>query len=237
MLVCFCISLLICFFFFLLSDHNYQADYFVAMVRAGYVCVAIIHWPLTWTAGSLTCAQMLMRAIAHGGVRTPEESLHWKLTLGRKSFTAPSFWFYMYLELYLFILLLLFIWRGSHAFDFRLILGERGGSCDCFVPLYASSSSSFFIRLFVMYQVTRRLPKAHSLELQFQPQSQARHGHDQCYRQYSSRTEHRRTIFVPRGVRDWSSLPQETDQDPTHDTFIVKPPHLNKPSPAPPPPH
>ena len=142
----------------------------------------------------------------------------------------------MYLELYLFILLLLFIWRGSHAFDFRLILGERGGSCDCFVPLYASSSSSFFIRLFVMYQVTRRLPKAHSLELQFQPQSQARHGHDQCYRQYSSRTEHRRTIFVPRGVRDWSSLPQETDQDPTHDTFIVKPPHLNKPSPSPPPP-
>ena len=35
-----------------------------------------IHRTLTWTSGSLTCAQMLMHAIAHGGVRTPEESLH-----------------------------------------------------------------------------------------------------------------------------------------------------------------
>ena len=45
------------------------------LVHAGYVCVAIIHQTLTWTTGSLTYAQMLMHAIAHGGVRTPKESL------------------------------------------------------------------------------------------------------------------------------------------------------------------
>ena len=33
---------------FPLSDHNHQADFFVAMVHAGYVCVSIIHWSLTW---------------------------------------------------------------------------------------------------------------------------------------------------------------------------------------------
>ena len=54
-------------FFFPLSDHNHQVNYFVAIVRAGYVRVAIIHRTLTWTTGSLTCAQMLMRVIAHGG--------------------------------------------------------------------------------------------------------------------------------------------------------------------------
>ena len=63
------------------------------MVRAGYVCDAIIlrnHRTLTWTTGSLPCPQMLMHATAHGGVRTPKKSLHWKLTLGRKSFAAPG---------------------------------------------------------------------------------------------------------------------------------------------------
>ena len=34
---------------FPLSDHNHQADFFVTMVHAGYVCVSIIHWSLTWT--------------------------------------------------------------------------------------------------------------------------------------------------------------------------------------------
>ena len=77
-------------FFFPLSDHNHQVNYFVAMVRAGYVRVAIIHRTLTWTTGSLTCAQISIHAIAHGGVRTPKESLHWKLTLGRKSLAAPG---------------------------------------------------------------------------------------------------------------------------------------------------
>ena len=52
--------------------------------------VAIIHRTLTWTTGSLSCAQMLMHAIVRRGVRTPKESLHWKLILGRKSFAAPG---------------------------------------------------------------------------------------------------------------------------------------------------
>ena len=37
--------------------------------------------------GFVTCAQMLMHAIAHGG--STEESMHRKLTLGEKSFAAP----------------------------------------------------------------------------------------------------------------------------------------------------
>ena len=32
--------------------------------------VSIIHWNLAWTTGSLTCVQMLMHAVAHGGLRT-----------------------------------------------------------------------------------------------------------------------------------------------------------------------
>ena len=78
------------FFFFLLSDHNHQVDYFVAMARACYVCVAINHRTLTWTTGSLTRAQMLMHAIALGGVRTPKKSVHWKLNLGNKCLAAPG---------------------------------------------------------------------------------------------------------------------------------------------------
>ena len=37
------------------------------MVHAGCFSVSIIHRTLTWTTGSLTCAQVLMHAIAHGG--------------------------------------------------------------------------------------------------------------------------------------------------------------------------
>ena len=37
------------------------------MARAGYVRVAVIHRTLTWTTGPLSCAQMLMHAIAQRG--------------------------------------------------------------------------------------------------------------------------------------------------------------------------
>ena len=40
-------------------------------VDAGCFSVSIIHRTLAWTTRSLMCAQMLMHAIAHGGVRTP----------------------------------------------------------------------------------------------------------------------------------------------------------------------
>ena len=62
------------------------------MVHAGYVSVAIIQQTLTQTTGSLSCAQMLMHVIAHGGVWAPKECLHWKLTLGRKSTAALRNW-------------------------------------------------------------------------------------------------------------------------------------------------
>ena len=41
------------------------------MVHAGCYSVSIIHRTLAGTTGSLTCAQMLMYATAHGGVQTP----------------------------------------------------------------------------------------------------------------------------------------------------------------------
>ena len=44
------------------------------MVHAGCFSVSIIHQTLTQTTGSLTCAKMLMHAIAHRGVGTPWES-------------------------------------------------------------------------------------------------------------------------------------------------------------------
>ena len=58
-------------------------------IHAGCFSVFRIHRTLTWTTGSLRWTQMLMHAIAHGGVRTPQERLHWKLTVGEKSLTAP----------------------------------------------------------------------------------------------------------------------------------------------------
>ena len=59
-------------------------------VHGGCFSVSIIHRTLTWTTGYLPCAQTLMHAIAHRGARTPQESLHWKLTLGEKSLAAPG---------------------------------------------------------------------------------------------------------------------------------------------------
>ena len=56
----------------------------------GCFSVSIIHRTLTWTTGSLSCAQMFMHAIAQRCVRTPKESLHRKLTLRRKSLAAPG---------------------------------------------------------------------------------------------------------------------------------------------------
>ena len=68
------------------------------MVHAGCICVAIIHWTLTWTTRSLSCAQMIMHTIAHGGVqhrkRVCTESWLWEKNplphQGIKS--APAEW-------------------------------------------------------------------------------------------------------------------------------------------------
>ena len=59
-------------------------------VHAGCFSISIIHRTLIWTKGSLTCTQMQMHAIAHGGVWTPQVCLHWKLTLGEKILAAPG---------------------------------------------------------------------------------------------------------------------------------------------------
>ena len=58
-------------------------------VHAGCFRVSIIHRTLTWTTGSLTCAQMLMHAIAHGGVRTHVRESALKVDSGRIKKSLP----------------------------------------------------------------------------------------------------------------------------------------------------
>ena len=53
-------------------------------VHAGCCSVSIVHRTLTWTTGSLTCAQMLMHAIAHGGVQTHVRESALRVDCGRK---------------------------------------------------------------------------------------------------------------------------------------------------------
>ena len=53
-------------------------------VHVGCFCVSIIHRTRTWTTGSLTCAQMLMHAMARGGVRTHVRESALKVDSGRK---------------------------------------------------------------------------------------------------------------------------------------------------------
>ena len=53
-------------------------------VHAGCFSVSISHRTLTWTTGSLTCAQMLMHAIAHRGVRPHVRESALKVDSGRK---------------------------------------------------------------------------------------------------------------------------------------------------------
>ena len=54
-------------------------------VQAGCFSVSIIHRTLTWTTGSLSCAENLMHAIAHGGVRTPSRESALKVDSWKKN--------------------------------------------------------------------------------------------------------------------------------------------------------
>ena len=53
-------------------------------VHVGCFSVSIIHRTLTWTTRSLTCAQMLMHAIAQGAVRTHVRESALEADSGRK---------------------------------------------------------------------------------------------------------------------------------------------------------
>ena len=53
-------------------------------VHAGCFSVSKIHRTLTWTTGSLMCAQILMHAIAHRSVRTHTIESALKVGSGRK---------------------------------------------------------------------------------------------------------------------------------------------------------
>ena len=53
-------------------------------VHAGCFSVSIIYRILTWFTGSLTCAQMLMHAIVHEGLRTHVRESALKVDSGRK---------------------------------------------------------------------------------------------------------------------------------------------------------
>ena len=54
------------------------------MLRAGYVCIATIHRTLTRTTGSLTCAKMIIDAIAHTGCSDTERESALKVDAGKK---------------------------------------------------------------------------------------------------------------------------------------------------------
>ena len=54
------------------------------MQYAGCYSVSKIHQTLTWTTGSLTCAQMLMHATAHKGLWTHVRESALKVDSGRK---------------------------------------------------------------------------------------------------------------------------------------------------------
>ena len=58
------------------------------MVLARCFNVSITHWSLRWNTGSLTCAQMLMHANAHGGVRTHVRESALNVDSERKSLAA-----------------------------------------------------------------------------------------------------------------------------------------------------
>ena len=53
-------------------------------VHAGYFSVSIIHRTLTWTTGSVTCAQMLMHANAQGSIRIHVRESALKVDSGRR---------------------------------------------------------------------------------------------------------------------------------------------------------
>ena len=53
-------------------------------LRAAYFSASIIHRTLTWTTGSLTCAQMLTHAIAHEGCADTERESTLKVDYGKK---------------------------------------------------------------------------------------------------------------------------------------------------------
>ena len=59
-------------------------------VHTGCFSVSISHHTLTWTTGSLTCAHMLMHAIAHRNVRTHVRESALKVDSWRKSHAAPG---------------------------------------------------------------------------------------------------------------------------------------------------
>ena len=64
-------------------------------VHSGCFSVSITHRTLTWTTGYLTCAQMLMHAIAHGGVRTHVKESALKVDSGRKIPSGTGEWSYI----------------------------------------------------------------------------------------------------------------------------------------------
>ena len=69
---------------FLRESQPRQSRAIQLTVHVGCFSVSIIHRTLTWTKGYLTCAQMLMHATAHGGVRTHVRESALKVDSGRK---------------------------------------------------------------------------------------------------------------------------------------------------------
>ena len=67
------------------SDDSHAAQ---TPEHAGCFSVFVINSTPTWTAGSLTCALMLMRVIAHRGAQTPRLCTESRLWERKKNLTA-----------------------------------------------------------------------------------------------------------------------------------------------------
>ena len=58
--------------------------FLLLMMHAGYACVAIVHWTLPWTTGSLSCTQIINACDCTGGCTDTERESALKVDSGKK---------------------------------------------------------------------------------------------------------------------------------------------------------
>ncbi|KAL8614243.1 hypothetical protein ACOMHN_026460 [Nucella lapillus] len=80
-------------------------------------------------------------------------------------------------------------------------------------------------RLLMFYKIKNNLVNCPRLKEQLQsPRKRAQRCHDQQMTQIATSTDYRLMSFLPRTIVDWNSLPQDTVDAKTPDTFVSRPP-------------
>ena len=78
-------------------------------------------------------------------------------------------------------------------------------------------------RLLMFYKLKNNLISCPGLKEQLQsPRKRARRGHDQQMTQIAANTDYQLMSFLPRTIVDWNSLPQDTVDAKTPDTFVSR---------------